>query len=87
MLSISSKYSTVLAAANVLVSGVRYPITPTLTPFTSKTVDFFNDVVFVISGVFDRSKFAARTGKSASFRNGTKPSTPSSNSWFPSDCE
>lgn len=65
MASSSLTYSTVFKEAKNLVSGVKYPITPTLTPFISKTVEFFKDAVFAISGVLDRSKFAAKTGNLA----------------------
>jgi hypothetical protein len=57
-------------------------MTPTFTPFFSKTTEFFKFSDF-IDGSLLVSILAARTGKFILFKNFPRFSGPSSNSWFP----
>lgn len=83
--STSSVNCTFVLSANVIVSGVKYPITPTFTPFTLNVVDLFSALALWSVGSDEASKFETSTGKWASLRNGTRPSMPISNSWLPRD--
>uniref|UniRef100_A0A6B0UQX8 Uncharacterized protein n=1 Tax=Ixodes ricinus TaxID=34613 RepID=A0A6B0UQX8_IXORI len=85
MLLISSKISILPGLAIVNVSVVTTPITPIFTPLISYTIDFSTSIPFNAGSSFV-SRFVPKTVTLAFFillRKGSRPSGPSSNSWFP----
>lgn len=62
------------------MSGVKYPIIPTLVLLSVRTTDGFREVALLSSGTLEKFKLAAKIGISEFFTNGISPSTPSSNS-------
>lgn len=64
------------------VSRVRYPMTPTSVPLTSRTTDGVSLEMFIAGSrlVF---RFAQTTGTDTLAMNGASPEIPSSKSWFP----
>lgn len=83
MASISSINSTSFGGVMVFVRGVKYPIIPTLTPFTVRTVDLCKFEAAASSGLFDKSKLAVTIGYDACSMYGNSPDMFLSNSWLP----
>lgn len=70
-----------------MVSGVRYPMTPTLVPLTSKTYEGVRLGRFSMDGTKLVFRLAQTMGTDTLEMYGVRPAIPSSNSWLPRDFE